>query len=151
MNISPIYEEAVSRIWLWNCSILNLLKYWNMRKIWFSLLSVYLTVERLHAGKLLELPAQKYAYCKYVNDTCNLHMSEYLCTSLPRERAEKEGNHKGYPQCIYFHLSLGLGPGERDGCCLIYVRCQAAQEPWSMIVQQANYAGLDLHVCTVLT
>ncbi len=35
----PIYEEAVSHIWLCNCSILNFLIY--MRKIWFSFLSVF--------------------------------------------------------------------------------------------------------------
>ncbi len=35
----PIYEEAVSHIWLCNCSTLNFLIY-CMRKIWFSFLSV---------------------------------------------------------------------------------------------------------------
>jgi hypothetical protein len=39
----PIYEEAVSHVWLCNCSILNFL---IMRKIWFTFLSVHKIIIR---------------------------------------------------------------------------------------------------------
>ncbi len=42
----PIYGEAVSYIWLCNCSILNFPIY--MRKIWFSFLSVYMLWLHVH-------------------------------------------------------------------------------------------------------
>ncbi len=43
----PMYEEAVSHVWLCNCPTLNIL----IRKIWFSFLSVYCMVQvKWHAG-----------------------------------------------------------------------------------------------------